>query len=905
MNPTNLSGDELVGYWRLDETNGLTAADSSSAGNDGSVSGAAIVEGYIRNGRSLDGVNDSITITNAADYKPVAPLSIAACVNLSTLYGNSVTGSVDDGHMILAAQKNAGDGYGYALYKTERNSLVFEVANSSVTNAALIETADGFVVTGRWYYIVATFDGSNLALYADNDLVGTTQYSASLEYDTETGLVIGHGVLADDGYVAGVLDEIRVYSMALGPDQIEAIDYAAQDSDNDGFANYEESIHGTSPTNSDTDGDGLSDYDEINVHNTNPNEADTDGDGIPDDGEIDLGLDPNDDTDAALDPDSDNLTNLEEYENGTDISDSDSDDDGLSDGDELNTHGTNPLSGDTDSDGLPDKWEVDNGTDPDVADASDDPDEDRLINTDEYNEGTLPLDADTDDDGVNDWVEVEHAFSDPLTADFDGSYTNVYELDGADANAALGSWGRWDTEAYSRGRRGGLGYTNILTVSQAGVHRIEVEAYGQYMYDAKLIAYVDGQYVGYNFLLLSGGATNTTHFFSPWLTNGNHSLIVFWDNVFDAPTLNITAVRVQEVGGPDGNGNGVADWIDNRFGNMCSIDSLSVTSRFSPYCMEGKARHLGMMTISGAVGPEHGAGRRWYADVPLSSGSPTNVVVSFQDGGLTSTSTVMWAEFNILGESDTAVRVGDSLLLTAVPAGATNGTVEIEIVGVTNYLTDVVSPVAHEFGGTGIFTVVGTHDNGSVSSNSLEVEVIDAAFPTNVPAAWWGKTRTVECPQVPLSGVVVEGDEDTTVGELQPRVGSGAKFSLRIGESDEQRYLAVRLGQDGPVLDSTPIAGFWVRSVIDGYYYEIAVQEDGSRVIQDTLVMGYLPESVTIKMNIVVGSATFDDGTILRTLAVDDLSDVGEYVYRMIVPSGQTAPCHYVSAHQGGVNIGQ
>ena len=49
---------------------------------------------------------------------------------------------------------------------------------------------------------------------------------------------------------------------------------------------------GTSPTNPDTDGDGLSDGLEVYTHHTNPNVQDTDGDGFSDAYELGLGLNP-------------------------------------------------------------------------------------------------------------------------------------------------------------------------------------------------------------------------------------------------------------------------------------------------------------------------------------------------------------------------------------------------------------------------------------------------------------------------------------------------------------------------------------------------------------------------------------------------------------------------------------
>jgi hypothetical protein len=53
-----------------------------------------------------------------------------------------------------------------------------------------------------------------------------------------------------------------------------------------------EEDHGTDPTLADTDGDGLSDGDEVNTYGTLPNQADTDGDGLKDGEEIDCVSDP-------------------------------------------------------------------------------------------------------------------------------------------------------------------------------------------------------------------------------------------------------------------------------------------------------------------------------------------------------------------------------------------------------------------------------------------------------------------------------------------------------------------------------------------------------------------------------------------------------------------------------------
>ena len=84
--------------------------------------------------------------------------------------------------------------------------------------------------------------------------------------------------------------------------------------------------------------------------------------GIPDSWAIAHGLDPTDPAMPFEDPDGDGLTNLQEFQNGTDPHNPDTDGDGLTDGQEVLIYHTSPLLLSTDGTGIPDGIEVQTGT---------------------------------------------------------------------------------------------------------------------------------------------------------------------------------------------------------------------------------------------------------------------------------------------------------------------------------------------------------------------------------------------------------------------------------------------------------------------------------------------------------------------------------------------------------------
>ena len=192
------------------------------------------------------------------------------------------------------------------------------------------------------------------------------------------------------------------------------------DTDGDGLTDGEEvKVYLTDPTLRDTDSDGLTDGEEVSRYSTDPLRVDTDGGGVGDGIEVMRGLNPLDGTDDVRmsDPDGDLLPTPLEIQIGTDPLKADTDSDGLTDGEEWSIYRTDPLRKDTDLDGLTDGEEVrETYTSPTASDT----DIDGLADGDEVSLGLSPRIWDTDGDGLSDGEEWSIYRTDPLRVDSDG-----------------------------------------------------------------------------------------------------------------------------------------------------------------------------------------------------------------------------------------------------------------------------------------------------------------------------------------------------------------------------------------------------------------------------------------------------------------------------------------------------
>jgi hypothetical protein len=196
---------KLEAQWKLNETSGTSAADSSGNSRTGTVTGTASwVSAVLNNGFSFNG---STKIQATGLMGNPRNVSVAAWANLTT---TDTTG---------AEVISLGDHFVLRLDDSGATKAIFYNGSSYVT-ATVSQT---FAGTG-WHHFAAVFDDGHdtLKLYIDGTLAATTTTTSSVSWSgLGSNTVIGrngNGGTASD--FTGTLDEVRVYSYAISATEV-------------------------------------------------------------------------------------------------------------------------------------------------------------------------------------------------------------------------------------------------------------------------------------------------------------------------------------------------------------------------------------------------------------------------------------------------------------------------------------------------------------------------------------------------------------------------------------------------------------------------------------------------------------------------------------------------------------
>jgi hypothetical protein len=191
----------LVAYWRLDEQEGTTAADSVG-GHEATVQGGAQWEpetGRVRGALQLDGIDDYVA-TGAVLNPGAGPLSVFAWVK-GGAPGQVILSQAEGANWLRAAP-------GAGTLETQLN----EPGRNAGKN---LSSAVG-VTDAAWHRVGLVWDGKNRALYVDD--VEVARGSLIALSDSVNELYLGAAGTLDPGtFWSGLIDDIRIYGCAVTP----------------------------------------------------------------------------------------------------------------------------------------------------------------------------------------------------------------------------------------------------------------------------------------------------------------------------------------------------------------------------------------------------------------------------------------------------------------------------------------------------------------------------------------------------------------------------------------------------------------------------------------------------------------------------------------------------------------
>lgn len=214
---TTVPTQGLVAYYPF---NG-NANDSSGNNINGIISGAVSTTdrfGKANSALNFDGIDDYVLVAHNDLLQPITGLTVCAWVNVNAF-------NTDPPYYGSVILKKGGPWAGIGRYELLHWGPIFgfDLQFANGTDIRLSAPNDS-IQLHQWYFLVMTYDGSDLRGYINTELVTSSSVSLTLGSNTDDmrmGLNLGNSSYPNPEN--GAIDDIRIYSRALSDAEIRAL----------------------------------------------------------------------------------------------------------------------------------------------------------------------------------------------------------------------------------------------------------------------------------------------------------------------------------------------------------------------------------------------------------------------------------------------------------------------------------------------------------------------------------------------------------------------------------------------------------------------------------------------------------------------------------------------------------
>ena len=199
-----------VAHWRLDESSGIVAADSSGNGHHAFLNagpGIEWVQGRLGGALAFPGAGNHVDCGSSSIFDVTNALSVAAWVNIS-MVPTDWTGIVTKGD----------DAWRLSTY------LSTTKIHFAVTGPPDYRSVNGAIElnSGEWHHVVGTYDGSTIRLYVDGTQDTAAAYGGGLSTCPYNVWIGGNSDRPGREFI-GLIDEVALWNRALTMEEVDIL----------------------------------------------------------------------------------------------------------------------------------------------------------------------------------------------------------------------------------------------------------------------------------------------------------------------------------------------------------------------------------------------------------------------------------------------------------------------------------------------------------------------------------------------------------------------------------------------------------------------------------------------------------------------------------------------------------
>jgi tetratricopeptide (TPR) repeat protein len=197
----------LIGWWKLDETEGTTAADSSGNNHNGTlVGGAKWAQGKIGGAVELDGKSGFVQIADKSAFNIAGQVTVACWANIR---------SVPAEYMAIVTK-----GDNSWRLSTAQQQRKFHCSVNNYNNIVLDGSTE--VAANEWHHVAVVYNGDEVRIYVDGRLDAAKPWKDGIAVN-DFDVLIGENAEQKGRFFDGLIDDVRIYNYALGESDIMAL----------------------------------------------------------------------------------------------------------------------------------------------------------------------------------------------------------------------------------------------------------------------------------------------------------------------------------------------------------------------------------------------------------------------------------------------------------------------------------------------------------------------------------------------------------------------------------------------------------------------------------------------------------------------------------------------------------